>query len=422
MKKLVVLLAAVSLGLAGCTAAPSGTSGTSEVVTAVGAPTHPETRALVQYSATLSTPTSAGRAPAGKSSTAAGESSTAAPKSSTAAARSSAAVPAKNPILAVCDVYCAKFLGSAQALGCVAGCAVAMAPNLENFRNFVHSVGRHLSLKAYPTVQSATGAFSAAANAYGVCTAHPPAVGCQAVTNVLVIKAEDLGLSLQQAAVKADPTRTPRAAPASRPVSFSVRCNAGAVTTTFASAAAAWKIRPATQRCAAYLQYGRQMTARQKLALVTVHSQAGDLTALGVLAGLCASANNIYGAGVSGPTQVSSALAMITLCPQHPQIAQIEANVVKASGQPDPAPMAKLSEFAFTGKHVVPSQMKPGRWKALSLTGAGTIQNCYWTATDPTGKVLTKRFVAAAPAITVKLPAKATAFTNSGCLFKWVKA
>jgi hypothetical protein len=418
MKKMVVLLAVVSLGLAGCTPAPSEKSG---VDAALGSPTHSGTRESIGHSAVPATATSPTRLPASTSSRVAAESASAATSSSAVAAKA-ATVPAKNPVLAICDVYCGKFLGPAQALGCVTGCAAAMAPTLLNFQNFVHSVNRHLSLKAYPTVQSATGAVTVASAAYVACTAHPPAVGCQPVATGLVIKTEALGVILQQVAVKADPARKLRVLPASRPVSFSVRCTTGAVVATFASAAAAWEVKPATGRCGAYLEYGRQVTARQKLALATVHRRAGDLTALGVLTGLCASANSTYGAKVSGPGQVSAALAMITLCPQHPQIAQIEANIATASGQPDPAPLAKLSEFAFTGKHVVPSQMKPGRWKAMSLTGGDRIRNCYWSATDSTGKTLTRRFVAAEPTLTIKLPAKATTFTNSGCVFKWVKA
>lgn len=351
-----------------------------------------------------------------------------APASSAAVVSTNASIPTStsasqpagsDPILVLCDSFCDKLLGPPQAFDCETGCDNFVAqPIIKDLAAFAAVANKDPDFDAgnYPAVQSAAAAASTAVDDYTTCNETED--NCASNVASLVEATEAFGIAVQAAAVKADPKRRALSLPAKRPVSFSVSCKSSSVA--YLTFAAAWKAEPKAEICEDYAKYGHVLTATQRKALTQAYGKASGLPELSSLFGLCGAAKNFYTTKIVSQSQLKEAEGMMTICPEHPQAAKIEGNIAKTAGQGDPNALAAQGKFAYTGKHLVPSEVKPGTWKSASLAGEDRVEDCYWETSDAQGEIIDNNYISVAPSVTVTIPVQAKGFTNEGCVFKWV--
>jgi len=111
---------------------------------------------------------------------------------------------------------------------------------------------------------------------------------------------------------------------------------------------------------------------------------------------------------------------MLTLCPDHPQAATVQANI-DAAGAADVSENAQAQaiadgKYAEEGKHLVGSEVKPGTWQSVG----NKVTDCYWEISDESGNIIDNSFISIAPQFTISIPASASGLSKNGCAFHWI--
>ncbi len=163
--------------------------------------------------------------------------------------------------------------------------------------------------------------------------------------------------------------------------------------------------------------------------LCTVNSAAGTSSAAEKAAGtasggkspdtakflyaLCATTAGTYFEGAVSPAQATEIRAALTLCPDHPKRAVLEAS----AGGGDALEADRTSgKLAYTGKYLVGKDVQPGTWQSQG----DKVENCYWETSDAQGRIIANNFISVAPQFTITIPPTAAGFTVNGCGFRWI--
>jgi hypothetical protein len=161
---------------------------------------------------------------------------------------------------------------------------------------------------------------------------------------------------------------------------------------------------------------------RDPVALLPFEQQAASAsgypagTSIATLYELCARVdpNNTY----IGPEfilsaeQIAEVTGMLTLCPAHPQAAQLHDAVARAQAE---AAATAAGELFYAGTFLVNVEIKPGTYAV-----EGDITNCYWERTDASGEIIDNNFITGARRVQVTIRASDYSFHNEGC-GKWRK-
>lgn len=131
------------------------------------------------------------------------------------------------------------------------------------------------------------------------------------------------------------------------------------------------------------------------------------------LYGVCAVTAGHYIDGPVSSNQAEEITRALTLCPDHPKRAKLEANATAAlSGQSD----LDNGKFVSPGKYLVGKTAQPGTWQSEGAQ----VEDCYWEVSDAQGNILANNFISIAPQFTIQVPATAAGFTVEGCSFRWI--
>lgn len=198
-----------------------------------------------------------------------------------------------------------------------------------------------------------------------------------------------------------------KAAPASG-ITYTLSCSAGSGgSTTIADYKAAWS--QPYDLCTVGTESGTPSTS-EKAASTTAY---GDPTKVKYLYALCATTAGHYVSGTVSDVQAKEIAGALTLCPDHPKKAQLEAN---ASAGTALAADSKNGKLVYTGKYLVGKDVVPGTWQSQG----DNVQDCYWEVSDAQGNIIANNFINIAPKVTIQIPADAAGFTVQGCGFRWV--
>ncbi|KQR64136.1 hypothetical protein ASF98_11590 [Arthrobacter sp. Leaf337] len=103
----------------------------------------------------------------------------------------------------------------------------------------------------------------------------------------------------------------------------------------------------------------------------------------------------------------------MTLCPDHPKRAELEASAAAGVALESDRANGKL---VYSGKYLVGKSVQPGTWQSQGEK----VEDCYWEISDAQGNILENNFINIAPQFTIYIPATASGFTVQGCGFRWI--
>ncbi|MDR1212969.1 MAG: hypothetical protein LBK54_02585 [Propionibacteriaceae bacterium] len=176
----------------------------------------------------------------------------------------------------------------------------------------------------------------------------------------------------------------------------------------FASYQDAWASGKPWSSCEGRKSGGEDYTSEQALAV----NMAGyeDIQSVKTLYGLCAATSGFY--VTNGPVserQLQEIAGMLTLCPDFPALAQLQAAI--AAEQQKEAERAAGLRFWGSGVYVVGTDVQPGTFQAT-----GDIKNCYWARLDAAANIIDNNFISAATQVQITI--KSTDFSleiDGGC-------
>ncbi|MCB5280357.1 hypothetical protein [Arthrobacter sp. ES1] len=128
---------------------------------------------------------------------------------------------------------------------------------------------------------------------------------------------------------------------------------------------------------------------------------------------LCATTAGHYFEGEVSPAQAKEIAAALTLCPDHPKRAVLEASAGAGAALDADRASGKL---VYTGKYLVGKDVVPGTWQSQG----DKVENCYWEISDAQGNIMANNFISVAPQFTLVIPASSAGFTVKGCGFRWI--
>lgn len=125
---------------------------------------------------------------------------------------------------------------------------------------------------------------------------------------------------------------------------------------------------------------------------------------------LCAKTAGHYFGGTVSEGQAKEIAAALTLCPDHPKRAELEASAgAGASLEADRA----NGKLVYSGKYLVGKTAQPGTWQSQGES----VEDCYWEVSDAHGNIIDNNFISIAPQFTIYVPPTAAGFTVEGCGF-----
>lgn len=128
---------------------------------------------------------------------------------------------------------------------------------------------------------------------------------------------------------------------------------------------------------------------------------------------LCATTAGHYFSGNVSSGQAKEIAAALTLCPDHPKRAELEASAGAGVALESDRANGKL---VYSGKYLVGKTAMPGTWQSQGEK----VEDCYWEISDAQGNILSNNFINIAPQFTIYVPATAAGFTVRGCGFRWI--
>ena len=211
---------------------------------------------------------------------------------------------------------------------------------------------------------------------------------------------------------------TSKSSPAPQPVTFKLTCKVGTnYGVPFTSYQEAWASNPPTESCEAK-RSGTEYSDLQRAAVAA--AGYSDIDSLKSLYGLCGAVDGFYTKQIVSDSQAHEAAGMLTLCPDHPRAAQIQANIDKRTAASVAASSASQAvqdgTYAMQGKHLVGSEIQPGTWQSVGAK----VEDCYWEVSDSSGNIIDNNFISVAPQFSITIPPEAAGFTNQGCEFERV--
>jgi hypothetical protein len=202
------------------------------------------------------------------------------------------------------------------------------------------------------------------------------------------------------------PVQTPTSAPAG--LSYKLSCSIKtANSTAFTNYKAAWS--QPFDLCYPTSASGTASPAEKEAA--TGYSK--DLDGAKHLYGLCAMTAGHYVEGSVSSSQAKEITRALTLCPDHPKRAQLEANAASALAEESDSTSGKL---VGPGKYLVGKTIQPGTWQSQGEK----VEDCYWEISDAQGNIIKNNFISVAPQFTIAIPPTASGFTATGCSFRWI--
>lgn len=118
----------------------------------------------------------------------------------------------------------------------------------------------------------------------------------------------------------------------------------------------------------------------------------------------CAETSGHYFTGTVSEGQAKEIAAALTLCPDHPKRAALEASAgAGASLEADRA----NGKLVYSGKYLVGKTAQPGTWQSQGES----VEDCYWEVSDAQGNILANNFISIAPQFTIYVPATAAGLT-----------
>lgn len=131
------------------------------------------------------------------------------------------------------------------------------------------------------------------------------------------------------------------------------------------------------------------------------------------LYGVCAATAGHYIEGSVSSNQAEEITRALTLCPDHPKRAKLEANAAAVLSKGSDLDNGK---FVSPGKYLVGKTAQPGTWQSEGEQ----VEDCYWEVSDAQGNILANNFISIAPQFTIHVPPTAAGFTVEGCSFQWI--
>ncbi|MCO4263769.1 hypothetical protein NG697_12690 [Pseudarthrobacter sp. MDT3-26] len=128
---------------------------------------------------------------------------------------------------------------------------------------------------------------------------------------------------------------------------------------------------------------------------------------------LCAQTAGLYFNGTVSEGQAKEIAAALTLCPDHPKRAALEASASAGLALESDKANGKL---VYSGKYLVGKTAQPGTWQSQGES----VENCYWEVSDAQGNIMANNFISIAPQFTIYVPPTAAGFTVQGCGFRWI--
>ncbi|KRF05592.1 hypothetical protein ASH00_08990 [Arthrobacter sp. Soil782] len=217
----------------------------------------------------------------------------------------------------------------------------------------------------------------------------------------------------------ATPTPTPTPSPTPEAAQFKYSCYSEAESSieTYYTFQAAWDV--AYDNCEVN-QTGGEVLDNDRKALEVAYGPDAEEDSLKYLYGICASTVGIPVDDIVSTGQADEAAGAILLCPEHPKVAQIQANIEKAraAGREQEAIEADRAtgKFVTSGSYLIGSEAQPGTWQSQGPK----VEDCYWEVSDASGNILANNFISVAPQFTIVVPADAAGFTVEGCAFRWI--
>jgi hypothetical protein len=191
---------------------------------------------------------------------------------------------------------------------------------------------------------------------------------------------------------------------------YSLSCSAGGGTSTkITDYKAAWAT--PFDLCTVNSASGTSSTA-EKAAGTASGGKSADTAKF--LYALCATTAGHYFEGDVSPAQATEIRAALTLCPDHPKRAVLEAS----AGGGDSLEADRTSgKLVYSGKYLVGKDIQPGIWQSQGEK----VEDCYWETSDAQGRIIANNFVSVSPQFTITVPPTAAGFTVKGCGFRWIK-
>lgn len=212
------------------------------------------------------------------------------------------------------------------------------------------------------------------------------------------------------AATKTKVTKTPTATPTPAGLKYTLRCRVGtngdAVTLT--DFRAGWA--HAFDFCTPETATGKPSPAEVAAAATAGSTSSG---AAKYSYSLCAQTAGHYFSGNVSSGQAKEIAAALTLCPDHPKRAEMEASAAAGISLETDRANGKL---VYSGKYLVGKTAMPGTWQSQGEK----VEDCYWEISDAQGNIMSNNFINIAPQFTIYVPATASGFTVQGCGFRWI--
>jgi hypothetical protein len=204
------------------------------------------------------------------------------------------------------------------------------------------------------------------------------------------------------------PTSTPTPTPVSTGLAYKLSCSINtAGQTTFSDFRAAWS--QPFDLCYALSASGTPSPAEKAAS----EGYSKDADGAKHLYGLCATTAGHYVEESVSSSQAKEITKALSLCPDHPKRAQLEANA--AAGLAEEADRAN-GKLVGTGKYLVGKTAQPGTWQSQGEK----VEDCYWEISDAQGNIMANNFISVAPQFTIHIPPTASGFTVRGCSFRWI--
>lgn len=204
------------------------------------------------------------------------------------------------------------------------------------------------------------------------------------------------------------PTPTPTPTPVSTGLTYELSCSINTTgQTTFTDYRAAWS--QPFDLCYAVSASGTPSAAEKAAA----DGYSEDADGAQHLYGLCATTAGHYVEESVSSSQATEITRALSLCPDHPKRAQLEANA--AAGLAEEADHAN-GKLVGPGKYLVGKTAQPGTWQSQGEK----VEDCYWEISDAQGNIIENNFISVAPQFTIYIPPTASGFTVRGCSFRWI--
>lgn len=147
----------------------------------------------------------------------------------------------------------------------------------------------------------------------------------------------------------------------------------------------------------------------QKAAIAAAYGVDGDPQDIAVLYGICAERLSQFGYLEDGgsPAQVREVRAALLLCPDHPDLADLESLL---STSVEMQQLRDSGRIFAAGVYRVGKEIKPGTYAI-----EGEIVDCYWERQDSSGEIIDNNFISAAKRVEVTIRSSDYAFSSSGC-------